>query len=125
MGFPFAQKLILLRRHRYYMNDGHQEEGFLYLICSRAECCDTQLLCFCRGHWTIESSVHYCRDVLFNEDKSHIRNTSTARVCATFHSLAIYMLGKKRRTRRDTRRRRQKRINRHLGIAVRMVTQNS
>ena len=117
--------MILLRRHRHYLSDGHQEEGFLYLICSREECSDRQLLSLCRGHWIIESSIHYCRDVLFREDHSQIRDTTTARICATMHSLAVYILGRERKTRRDTRPRQQKRINRHPGIAVRMVTGTS
>jgi hypothetical protein len=122
MRFPFAQKIVLLRRHRFYLNDGHEEEGFLHLLCSRVECPEEQILRFCRGHWTIESSVHYCRDVLYNEDRSQIRDTSAARVCATLHSLATFLLGRNRQTRCDTRPRRQKRINRQPGIAVRMVT---
>ncbi|MDA1088497.1 MAG: hypothetical protein O2901_15980 [Verrucomicrobia bacterium] len=121
MNFPFAEKVILLRRHRQYLCDGHQEEGFLHLVCSRKECSDAQLLALCRGHWIIESSVHYCRDVLFREDHSQIRDTTTARVCATMHCLAVYLLRTSRKSRQDTRPRMQKRINRHPGIAVRMV----
>jgi len=124
-NFPFAEKMILLRRHRHYLSDGHQEEGFLHLICSRKEGSDAQLLNLCRGHWIIESSVHYCRDVLFREDHSQIRDTTTARICATMHSLAVNLLGGERPSRRDTRPRKQKRINRHPGIAVRMVMQTS
>jgi len=124
IGFPFAQQLLLLRRHRLYLDDGHEEEGFLHLLCSRPSyrCSADNLLRLCRGHWIIESSIHYCRDVLYNEDRCRIRDTSAARVLATLHSLAVYLLGKERRCRRDTRRRRHKRINRHPGIAVAMVT---
>jgi hypothetical protein len=125
MGFPFAQQLVLLRRHRRYLDDGHEEEGFLHLLCSRAadRCSDAALLGLCRGHWTIESSIHFCRDVLYGEDRCRIRDTGAARVLATLQSLAVFLLGKNRRSRRDTRPRQHKRINRHPGIAVRMVTQ--
>ena len=124
MGFPFAKQLLLLRRHRLYLDDGHEEEGFLHLLCSRAVCrCSPEdLLRLCRGHWIIESSIHYCRDVLYGEDRCRIRDTSAARVLATLQSLATYLLGKNRRSRRDTRPRKHKRINRRPGIAVRMVT---
>ena len=124
MGFPFAKQLLLLRRHRFYLDDGHEEEGFLYVLCSRASCrCSAEdLLRLCRGHWIIESSIHFCRDVIYHEDHCRIRDTSAARVLATLHSLATFILGKNRRTRRDTRRRKHKRINRHPGIAVRMTT---
>ncbi len=127
MGFPFAKQVLLLRRHRFYLDDGHEEEGFLHLLCSRASCqCSAKdLLRLCRGHWIIESSIHYCRDVLYAEDRCRIRDTSAARTLATLHSLAVFLLGKNRRSRCDTRRRKQKRINRHPGIAVRMVTQTS
>ena len=125
MGFPFAQQLLLLRRHRLYLDDGHEEEGFLHLVCSRPSrrCCADELLRLCRGHWIIESSIHYCRDVLYHEDRCRIRDTSAARVLATLHSLAIFWLGQNRGGRRDTRPRQHKRINRHPGIAVRLVTQ--
>ena len=124
MGFPFAKQLLLLRRHRLYLDDGHEEEGFLYLLCSRSSdrCTADQLLKLCRGHWIIESSIHYCRDVLYHEDHCRIRDTTAARVLATLQSLATYLLGKNRHCRRDTRRRKHKRINRNPGIAVRMVT---
>lgn len=124
MGFPFAKQLLLLRRHRVYLDDGHEEEGFLYVLCSRASsrCSAEDLLRLCRGHWIIESSIHFCRDVLYHEDRCRIRDTSTARVLATLRSLATYLLGKNRLTRRDTRCRKHKRINRHPGIAVRMTT---
>jgi hypothetical protein len=125
MGFPFAKQLLLLRRHRLYLDDGHEEEGFLHLLCSRssARCTAEELIKLCRGHWIIESSIHFCRDVLYNEDRCRIRDTTAARVLATLQSLATYLLGKNRHGRRDTRRRKHKRINRHPGIAVRMVTQ--
>jgi hypothetical protein len=123
MGFPFCEQLILLRRHRYYLCDQHEEEGFLYLVCSRStdSCSPENLLDLSRGHWIIESSIHYCRDVLYDEDRCRIRDTTAARVCATLRSLATYLLGQDRPTRRDTRRRKHKRINRHPGIAVRLV----
>jgi hypothetical protein len=124
MGFPFCEQVLLLRRHRYYLSDQHEEEGFLYLVCSRpsGQCSPENLLDLSQGHWIIESSIHYCRDVLYDEDRCRIRDTTSARICATLRSLATYLLGQQRPTRCDTRRRKHKRINRHPGIAVRMVT---
>jgi len=123
MRFPFARQLALLRRHRLYLDDGHEEEGFLYLLCSRpsSRCTDGALIHLSRGHWTIESCVHYSRDVLYHEDHCRIRDQSAARILATLHSLAVFLLGKNRRSRRDTRCRKHKRINRHPGLAVRML----
>ena len=124
MGFPFCEQLILLRRHRYYLSDQHEEEGFLHLVCSRPseDCSPENLLDLSPGHGIIESSIHYCRDVLYDEDRCRLRDIPSARIYATWRSLATYLLGQPRQTRRDTRRRKHKRINRHPGIAVRMVT---
>lgn len=123
LGFPFCEQLVLLRRHRTYLCDGHEEEGYLYLICSRPaqQCLPGALLNLSRGHWIIESSIHYCRDVLYREDASQIQEASTARILATMHSLAIYMLRQNGSDRRNTRPRLQKRINRKPGLAVRMI----
>jgi hypothetical protein len=124
LGFPFCAQLALLHRTRLYLKSGKSEEGWLYLLCSRdpKACSPANLLTFSRGHWTIEVRVHYCRDFTYDEDRCRIRQTTAARVCATLRSLAIYLLGRDCSSRRDTRPRRQKRINRHPGIAVKMVT---
>ena len=36
-----------------------------------------------RGHWSIENSLHYVRDVTFREDHSTIRTSNAPRVFAT------------------------------------------
>lgn len=124
IGFPFCAQLSLLHRTRLYLKTGRLEEGWLYLLCSRtADACSAEnLLAFSRGHWTIEVRVHYCRDVSYHEDACRIRNPSAARVYATLRSLAVYLLGHQAHGRQNTRRRQQKRINRHPGIAIAMVT---
>lgn len=40
-----------------------------------------------RGHWTIENTVHWCRDVTFNEDKSRVRPHNTPAVLAAIRDL--------------------------------------
>lgn len=124
MGFPFCAQLALLHRTRFYLKSGKIEEGWLYLLCSRdpKDCSPANLVAFSRGHGTIEVRLHYCRDFSYDEDRCRIHQTTAARVCATLRSLAIYLLGRDCSSRRDTRPRRQKRINRHPGIAVKMIT---
>jgi len=50
------------------------------------------LLGLIRGHWSIENSSHYVRDVAFGEDRSQIKTGSAPRVFATMRNLAIAIL---------------------------------
>lgn len=47
------------------------------------------LLHISRGHWSIENSLHYVRDVTFDEDRSQVRTKAGPRVMATLRNLAI------------------------------------
>jgi len=48
-----------------------------------------RLLSLSRGHWSIESRLHWVRDVTFNEDRSQIRAKEGPRVMATLRNLVI------------------------------------
>lgn len=123
-GFPFAAQLALIRRHRHYLKDGHEEEGFTYAVTSRepARASPDDMLAFSRGHWGIETRVHYVRDANYHEDRCRIRHETTARVCATLRTLACWMLGRRADGhRRRTRRRQHVRLARRAGQAVRLV----
>ncbi|MQL51303.1 transposase [Desulfofundulus thermobenzoicus] len=50
------------------------------------------LLELVRGHWTIETSLHWVRDVTFDKDRSQIRTGSAPRVFASIRNLAISLL---------------------------------
>ncbi|HCJ79496.1 MAG TPA: hypothetical protein DHV84_05855 [Desulfotomaculum sp.] len=45
-----------------------------------------------RGHWSIENSLHWVRDVTFDEDRSQIRTGSAPRVFASMRNLVISLL---------------------------------
>ena len=45
-----------------------------------------------RGHWSIENSLHYVRDVTFREDHSTIRTSHAPRVFATLKNGIISIL---------------------------------
>jgi hypothetical protein len=51
-----------------------------------------KLLALVRGHWRIENSVHWVRDVTFDEDRSQVRKGNGPRVMATLRNLAISVL---------------------------------
>jgi predicted transposase YbfD/YdcC len=44
---------------------------------------------YSRGHWTVESRLHWTRDVTFHEDSSQLRTGSAPRAIASFRNLAI------------------------------------
>jgi hypothetical protein len=123
-GFPFAAQLALIRRHRYYLKDGHEEEGFTYAVTSResSRASPDDILAFSRGHWGIETRVHYMRDANYHEDRCRIRHATTAHVCATLRTLAGWLLGRKANGhRRHTRRRQHIRLSRRTGQAIRLI----
>lgn len=123
-GFPFAAQLVAVHRHRLYLSDGHEEDGFIHLVCSRdaRHATPADLLAFSRGHWGIETRVHHTRDANFHEDRCRISNPVTAHVCATLRSLANCLLGRRADgQRQNTRRRQYCRIARRPGMAVKLV----
>lgn len=123
-GFPFAAQLTLIRRHRLYLCDQHEEAGFTYVVTSRdsSRASPDEILAFSRGHWGIETRVHYMRDANYHEDRCRIRDTTTAHVCATLRTLAGWLLGRNADGhRRHTRRRQHTRLARHAGQALRLI----
>ena len=50
------------------------------------------LLALSRGHWGIENSLHYVRDVTFAEDRSRIRTGHAPQLLAACRNLAITLI---------------------------------
>jgi predicted transposase YbfD/YdcC len=48
-----------------------------------------QLLALVRGHWVIENSSHWVRDVTYDEDRSQIRTGTAPRMMAILRNLAL------------------------------------
>ena len=44
---------------------------------------------YARGHWTVENSRHWTKDVTFREDDSQLRTGTAPRATATFRNLAL------------------------------------
>ncbi len=51
-----------------------------------------RLLDLWRGHWSIENTLHWVRDVTFDEDRSQVRTGSGPQVMAALRSTAIGIL---------------------------------
>ncbi|MDR2160696.1 MAG: ISAs1 family transposase, partial [Desulfovibrio sp.] len=45
-----------------------------------------------RAHWQIENSMHWCLDVVFNEDQSRTRSRNAAKNLGTLRSICLNLL---------------------------------
>ena len=45
-----------------------------------------------RGHWGIETRLHWVRDVVYDEDRSQVRTRNGPRVMATLRNTAISLI---------------------------------
>ena len=93
-GFPYAAQFIKVER---LFTDLHGEnpksDVEFYITSLSAEEADAGALQeVIRGHWSIENSLHWVRDVTFDEDRSQIRTESAPRVFASIRNLAISLL---------------------------------
>ncbi|MEV0809247.1 transposase, partial [Micromonospora sp. NPDC050200] len=44
---------------------------------------------YARGHWSVETRLHWTRDVTFHEDDSQLRTGTAPRAMATFRNLSL------------------------------------
>lgn len=51
-----------------------------------------RLLALTRGHWGIENSLHYKRDVSLGEDASRVREGSAPQVMAALRNSIVHLL---------------------------------
>jgi predicted transposase YbfD/YdcC len=73
-------------------NKTTQEIVYLITTLSPAQASPHRLLELVRGHWSIENSLHYVRDVTFGEDRSRLRAGNAPQVMAAFRNLALTLL---------------------------------
>ena len=62
------------------------------MSCEKAN--PARLLKLNRGHWGIENSLHYVRDVTFDEDRSQIRTLNAPQVMASIKNFIISLYDK-------------------------------
>ncbi|MFI6355584.1 ISAs1 family transposase [Streptomyces sp. NPDC050743] len=90
IAFPHAHLAIRVHRRRKPTGRPETREN-VYAITSLAahQTCPADLAAAIRGHWGIENSSHYIRDVTFAEDTSTIHAGTAPRAMATIRNLAI------------------------------------
>jgi len=92
--FPYVVQAVRVYRNFTEIKSGNTSEEISCYITSisREKAGDERLLELIRGHWSIENSSHYVRDVTFGEDRSQIRTGAAPRVFATMRNLSIAIL---------------------------------
>ena len=75
VDWPYAEQVFQLEREFKQMNTGKITREVVYGITSLTakEAGAKRLLEITRGHWGIESGLHYRRDVTLREDRSRVR----------------------------------------------------
>jgi predicted transposase YbfD/YdcC len=89
--FPGAARAIKVVRRRQHATTGTVTTETVYAITSLGHrYADAVLLaCWLRGHWQIENTVHWVRDVTFGEDHSNVRTAAGPQVMAALRNTAV------------------------------------
>ncbi|MGH8885786.1 MAG: transposase [Egibacteraceae bacterium] len=92
--FPHAAQAFCIVREVFNLDGSARScetvHGLTSLTPQKAD--PARLLGLARDHWGIENSLHWVRDVTFDEDRSQVRTGSGPRVMATLRNLAIGVL---------------------------------
>lgn len=67
-------------------------ESFIISSLTPGQAKPAKLLEYGRGHWGIENSLHYVRDMAFDEDRSQVRKRNRPRLMASLRNLVISIL---------------------------------
>ncbi|MGH9110031.1 MAG: ISAs1 family transposase [Acidimicrobiales bacterium] len=88
--FPHARRFVIVERESANLADVRTSIDFRYYVTDldEAEASTDQLFRLVRGHWGIES-LHWVRDVTFDEDRSQVRTGTMPRFLASLRNLAI------------------------------------
>ena len=94
LDWPHARQVFRIDRH---VTDLHGEKprdetafGITDLGPNQADA--QRIGTLVRGHWGIETRLHYVRDMTYDEDRSQVRTGNGPRTMATLRNLAIGLL---------------------------------
>jgi len=93
-GFPYIQQVFKIERIRSSLDRKLISSEISYGITSASpeNLSPQRLLEGIRGHWVIENSDHYVKDVTFKEDACRIREPKSAQIMSIFRHLSINVL---------------------------------
>lgn len=94
LDFPHNAQVFRIERFRTQLKSGKQSHEIIHGVTSLtvAQADAARLLRLNRGHWQIENSIHWVRDVTFDEDRSQVRKGNGPRAMAILRNLAIGLL---------------------------------
>ncbi len=91
LGFPHARQALQITRRVRDLHSRRWRTVVVYAVTDLTftQASPAQLADRLRGHWTIENTLHWVRDVTFTEDASLVRTGTAPRAMATLRNLAI------------------------------------
>ena len=92
IDFPHAAQALQIRRRRRRIDQPKRfTTEIVYAITDLRvhQARPAQLAGWIRGHWSIENTIHWVRDVIYDEDRSQIRTGTGPEVMAALRNAAI------------------------------------
>lgn len=91
LEFPHVNQVCCIYRDSTELKTGKTTQETVYGITSldTKKASAQRLLQLNRQHWAIENSLHYVRDVTFDEDRSQIRTKNAPQVMASLRNFVI------------------------------------
>jgi predicted transposase YbfD/YdcC len=92
--WPLVEQVAELTRTVTVRKTGITSQEVVYLITALTptQASPRRLLELVRGHWSIENSSHYVRDVTFGEDHSRLRTGAAPQIMAALRNLALTLI---------------------------------
>ncbi|MGH3701469.1 MAG: transposase [Pseudonocardiaceae bacterium] len=59
---------------------------------SAREAAPEHLAGYVHGHWSIDNTIHWVRDVTYREDASRVRTASQPRIMVTLHNFTVGLI---------------------------------
>jgi hypothetical protein len=92
--WPGLKQVYWIRREVTVAGATRTEDEYGIASAPREKCDASALLGFRRGHWGIENTLHYRRDVTLGEDACRTRKESAPGVLAAIRNAALTLLDK-------------------------------
>ena len=94
ISFPNAKRFVIVERESAGLDDRRTStETRIYITdLDHKQADPANLHRLITGHWSIENSLHWVRDVTYDEDRSQVRTGTTPRILATLRNLAISII---------------------------------
>jgi predicted transposase YbfD/YdcC len=96
--FPHARQVLRIQRRRRKLGAKRWSTETVYAITdlTAEQATIEELATWARGHWTVENTVHWVRDMTFGEDASQVRTRNTPAALASIRDLirgALHLAG--------------------------------